>query len=210
MGKIFFQLFSTFVRKQGLLYRSFPKGGGNLNDSENQKFLNILYLENRVSLALFIGSKIYSNDYNDVEDCLQEVFLIVIRKSRTDDIANHPNLKGWLFAVAKNVAAKFNAAYMKNKSFLTVPVELTNHLSGEDFTEQVLENIVYSNIDREKLIGDMMSELTANEREIFELRLQKLTNKEIAEMLNKSESTVKSTYSRLKPKLRQIISKEAN
>jgi len=56
----------------------------------------------------------------------------------------------------------------------------------------------------------MMSELTKSEREIFELRLQKMSNREIADVLNKSESTVKSTYSRLKPKLKKIINEEVN
>jgi len=172
--------------------------------NDNQNFLNVLYLENRVSLALFIGSRIYSKDYNDIEDCLQEVFLIVIRKSMTENLAAHPSPKGWLFEIAKNVALKFNAVYMKQKTFAS---SLENFLE-RDFTEQLIEDIAYNEIDQDTLIADMMSQLTANEREIFSLRLQKFSNKEIAEMLNKSESTVKSTYSRLKPKLKQIIKEE--
>jgi len=108
--------------------------------SIKNNFLNILYLENRTALALFINSLIYSNNRNDVEDCLQEVFLIVIRKSKTDDIENHPNIKGWLFTIAKNVANKFNSVYMKIKSGNSVaPESLTD---GEDFTQQILEDIV--------------------------------------------------------------------
>jgi RNA polymerase sigma factor (sigma-70 family) len=135
------------------------------------------------------------------------VFLIVIRKSKTAHIENHPNIKGWLFAIAKNVARKFNAAYMKAKG---QSADIDIELSEDDFTEQLLEDIIYDETNQEKLLDDMRSELTVNEREIFELRLKKLSNKEIAEVLNKSESTVKSTYSRLKPKLKKIIDLEVN
>ncbi|MCL2633982.1 MAG: sigma-70 family RNA polymerase sigma factor [Oscillospiraceae bacterium] len=174
-------------------------------------YLNILYLENRTGLALFIDSIIYSKSRNDVEDCLQEVFLIVIRKVKTDGIngiESHPNVKGWLFAIAKNVAKKFNAAYMKTRNDDSIDPQLL--IGEDDFTEQVLENIIYDELDKEQLISDIMSELTKSEREIFELRLNNYSNREIAEVLNKSESTVKSTYSRLKPKLKSIIDKEVN
>jgi len=114
-------------------------------------FLNTLYLENRIGLALFINSLIYSKNCNDVEDCLQEVFLIVIRKSKTDNIEAHPNIKGWLFSIARNVASRFNAAYMKVKTNSADSAEL----SEEDFSEQLLEDIVYSETNREKLLDDM-------------------------------------------------------
>ena len=169
-------------------------------------FLNTLYLENRTSLALFINSLIYSKNCNDVEDCLQEVFLIVIKKSKTDNIEAHPNIKGWLFTIAKNVVSRFNAAYMKARANASDSAEL----SEEDFSEQLMEDIIYSETNQEKLLSDMRNELSKSEREIFELRLKKLSNKEIAEILNKSESTVKSTFSRLKPKLRKIIDTEVN
>ena len=169
-------------------------------------FLNTLYLENRTSLVLFINSLIYSKNCNDAEDCLQEVFLIVIRKSKTDDIENHPNIKGWLFSIAKNVVSRFNVAYMKARASASDSAEL----SEEDFSEQLTEDIIYNETNQEKLLSDMRNELSKSEREIFELRLKKLSNKEIAEILNKSESTVKSTFSRLKPKLRKIIDTEVN
>ena len=177
-------------------------------------FLNILYSQNRTGLALFINSVIYSKNRNDIEDCLQEVFLIVIRKSKADGInslENHPNIKGWLFAIAKNVTHKFNSAYMK-----TSKTELDNSVNAElltgeeDFTEQLLEDIIFDEINKEQLIGNLKSELTKSEREIFELRMKKFNNREIADMLNKSESTVKSTYSRLKPKLIRVINEEVN
>jgi len=179
-----------------------------LGELNKNRFLNLLYSENRTTLALFISSRIYSKNSNDVEDCLQEVFLIVIRKSKTEDIESHPNIKGWLFMIAKNVANKFNTAYMKRKSASSNSPNSELLINEEDFTEQILEDIIYNETNQEKLLNDMKNELTKNEREIFELRLQKLSNKEIAEVLNKSESTVKSTYSRLKPKLKNIINKE--
>jgi RNA polymerase sigma factor (sigma-70 family) len=161
---------------------------------------------------LFIGSRIYSKDYNDIEDCLQEVFLIVIRKAKTENLEQHPNLKGWLFEIAKNIAYKFNTAYMKTKSGLCNFENLgdIDSLHTADFTKQLLEDMVYGEIDQEQLIDTMKSGLTASEREIFELRMQSFSNTEIAALLNKSESTVKSTYSRLKPKLKQIIFEEVN
>ena len=166
-----------------------------------QEFLNRLYAENRTNLALYINSIIYSKSHDDIEDCLQETFLIVIRKSKTSDIADHPDIKGWLFTIAKNVSYKFNTAYMKRKSLSTSEIEIKH----QDFTDQLLEDIIYSEIDQENLLNDIESGLTTSEREIFELRQQNFKYKEIAEILNKSESTVKSTYSRLKPKIESII-----
>jgi len=142
-----------------------------------------------------------------VEDCLQEVFLIVIRKAKTDNIESHPNIKGWLYTIAKNVSKKFNTSYMKNKEH-TINPELMQ--GEEDFSHQLIEDITYNETNKEKLLSNMKNELSKSEREIFELRLKKLNNKEIAEILNKSESTVKSTYSRLKPKIMKIIDTEVN
>lgn len=174
---------------------------------DNTEFLNRLYLENRIKLALFIKSIIYSKNYDDAEDCLQETFLIVIKKSHTEDISNHPNIKGWLFTIAKNVSLKFNSAYMKDKANLTDP-ECLEYVAGEqDFTEQLIEDIIYEETDKEKLLDNITSELTQSERKIFELRQKNLKNQEIAKALNKSESTVKSTYSRLKPKVEAEIKK---
>ena len=170
-------------------------------------FLNQLYLENRINLTLFIKSIIYSKSYNDAEDCLQETFLIVIRKSQTDDISNHPNIKGWLFSIAKNVSLKFNSAYMKDKSHLTDPEGLEFAVGEQDFTEQLIEDIIYEETDKDELVENITLELTQSERKIFELRQQNFKNKEIAGMIGKSESTVKSTYSRLKPKVEAEIKK---
>ena len=167
----------------------------------NKALLESLYLENREQIAIYIKSKIYSKEQSDVDDCVQETFMIAIKKSLTADLGEHPNIKGWLFKVAKNVIAKFNIARMKTKEKIDKDVKMDLIIDGNDPINQLIEDLAYEEFDIETLRSEIIGVLTESERVLFDLRVKGLSFKEISNILHKTEDAVGSKYRRIRQKL---------
>ena len=171
----------------------------------NDDFIVNLYSDYNKRIAYFIKSQIYSKDFADVEDCVQEVFLIVTRKVKSDSMPNHPNTLGWLYSIAKNVSNKFNASYLKNKTIRLESEDADAIFNDSDFANQSIEDIIYKEINQEELIHKMKGSLPKNERDLFEMKFEKrLSNDEIADILNKSNDAVRTKCTRIKQKLKDF------
>ena len=173
---------------------------------KNKAFLSKLYSENRKNILRFINSQIYSKNIDDVEDCVQEVFLVAVRKSQSVDIENHPNIKGWLFLIAKNIVSRFNRAYIKANHAMDAESDI-NLLVEEDFTNQMIEDIIYEAVDKEKLMNDLTENLSENDKILFMMKRKGKSNKEISVIFNISENAVASRYKRLRQKLKKLYEK---
>lgn len=172
------------------------------------EFITELYNKYSKGLSIFIKSQIYSKNFQDIEDCVQNVFRVVAEKIKTDeDSYNHSNIKGWLYEISKKICLKLNADYMKNKTIVLEKESLVDKIFIEDdFADQATEDIFYNDINQESLINDLKSKLPKNERDLFELKFeQKLKNKEIAVILNKSEDAIKVKCSRIKQKMKILL-----
>ena len=173
----------------------------------NDKLLADLYSENRERIAIYIKSKIYSKEQADVYDCVQEVFLIAFKKSLETNLGEHPNIKGWLFKVAQNVALKFNTSYMKARENLEIEQDMSLIPDSNSPINQLIEDIAFDEIDIEKFRADLTEILTENENDLFDMKFVGKTNKEISVVLNISENAVKQKYKRIRQKLKSHYEK---
>lgn len=151
----------------------------------------------------FIKTQIYSKKYNDVEDCAQEVFLKAVMKSQDIDIENHPNIKGWLISIAKNIIKQFNRDYMKNKYKIDTEVDV-NSVIQKDFTYQLIEDMIYDDIDINKFKDKLIQALSENDKTLYIMKSKGLSNREISVILNITENAVSSRFKRIKQKLKKL------
>lgn len=137
--------------------------------------------------------KMIGND-EDSKDILQEVFISVYKK--IDGFREESSLKTWLFRIASNKTIDF---LRREKRFKAeeLPETLNAKSNPLKYTERSL---------KKELINIALSKLKDEEREIVILKeLDGFTFKEIAEIKDLPENTVKTKlYSSLK-KLRKII-----
>ncbi len=137
--------------------------------------------------------RMIGND-EDSRDILQEVFINVYKK--IDSFREESSLKTWLFRIASNKTIDF---LRKEKRFKAeeLPETLKEKSNPLQHTEQVL---------KKDLVNKALMKLKEEEREIVIMKeLDGFTFREIAEIKEIPENTVKTKlYTSLK-KLRKII-----
>ncbi len=130
----------------------------------------------------------------DAKDVLQEVFVNVFKK--IDGFREESSLKTWLFRIASNKTIDF---IRREKRFKAeeLPETLKSGTNPLKFTEKSL---------KKDLVYKALMELKEEEREIVIMKeIDGFTFREIAEIKNMPENTVKTKlYTSLK-KLRKII-----
>lgn len=132
----------------------------------------------------------------DAEDILQETFIAFHKKMNS---VNESYYKSYLFRTAYhkalNLIKKRNA---KNKL-------VTNYHEMEHLVDEQTEN----NTQQNELINDALSQLKPKEALLIELQFyQKMNYKQIAEVLETTQSAVDSKLVRAKKKLIKIITEQ--
>jgi RNA polymerase sigma factor (sigma-70 family) len=139
-------------------------------------------------------------NYSQTDDIFQE-FLIAVYKS-LDMFKGEAKLSTWLIRIAIN----------KCKDYLKSPfhrmIRWKNDMHQKDFSQSP-EELSLEKEKRQHLIQTILS-LPVKYREIFVLRYyQEMTIKEISEILNVNESTVRTRLARGKEKLQARLGGEA-
>lgn len=139
-----------------------------------------------------------TNNELDAEDVLQESFVSAFRN--VDSYRGTASIGAWLKRIVINNAL---TAVRKRKVDLT-PVEAYDELV--DFSDNENDDMLYLNVER---IRNAIQLLPDGYRVVFSLYLMEgYDHKEIASILNISESTSKSQYNRSKKKLQKILREE--
>lgn len=133
---------------------------------------------------------------SDVDDLVQEVYLDVLKKKKS--IENHPDIQGWLCIATKYVIKR----YWRSKSVDLVPLEFVDEI--EDPTS--FENIIEDNEYVKKLMVFINKSLSWADYEIFDFKcIKRLSNDQIAEILDIKRTAVDAKVTRLRKKLKNII-----
>ena len=132
----------------------------------------------------------YLHNMEDAEDILQDTLIQFLRNNPT--FANDNHEKAWLITVASNLS-KNKILYLKRRQ--------TDELSEELVGESEKEDLAY--------VWEAVKQLPEKYREVVHLFYQEgYATKEIAEILGRNESTVRSDLKRGRDKLKTIL-KEA-
>ena len=135
---------------------------------------------------------------SDAEDLLQEVFIAFYKKM---DTINENAYSSYLFRTAYHKSLNYIKKRKKTEKFRHPDKGLENIAEQQNNSEQQ-EKL-------NKIISSCMQKLKPEQAFILELQFfQKKSYKEIAEILETSESAVDSKLVRAKRKLRKIVSSE--
>ena len=131
----------------------------------------------------------YLHNMSDAEDILQDTLIQFIKTDPAFESAEHE--KAWLLRVAANLS-KNKIQYNKLRE-----------------TDELAEELTSEEKDDLAFVWDAVKELPENFREVVHLFYQEgYATKEIAEILGKNESTVRSDLKRGREKLKVVL-KEA-
>lgn len=131
----------------------------------------------------------YLHNMSDAEDILQDTLIQYIKKAPVFESENHE--KAWLITVAANLS-KNKIEYMK--------IRKADELS-EELVAEKKEDLAF--------VWDAVKQLPEKYREVVHLFYQEgYSTKDIASILNRNESTVRSDLNRARGQLKNIL-KEA-
>jgi len=149
---------------------------------------------------LFYFFRMLGGDKEKAQDFLQDLLLKIIAPK------NSPvqNVKAWIFTMAHNMC-KNEYRNHKVRDVFDTNYDLdsfADHSANlKNFPEKMLENNLF-----EKAINRELDEMNENQRSIFILKFQEgLTIKEISQILDCSEGTIKSRLFNVTKKLAQKL-----
>ena len=137
--------------------------------------------------AVFTYILMMVKDYQQAEDLTQETFIKAYRKHHT--FSHKSSMKTWLFSIAQNTTKD----YLRKKNPLRNYLSLTlNEQDVAPLPHQMMEMN-----EQEVVLFRALQNLKSNYRQVIILRkLKEFSTKETAEVLDWSESKVKSTLLR--------------
>ena len=170
-------------------------GRGKDKERASEKFFNQIYSDHYDSIYFRVKNILYSKIADDISSCTQETFTRAWMN--IESLQNHQNIAGWLVVTAKNIAQNFNSRYLtniKNSNYSATDAET---IAEENFTEK---------IDSELVAEKILSQLSASERKLYELKhVMGLSNEDIGKIFEISPNAVASRNKRLKDKLAELV-----
>lgn len=140
-----------------------------------------------------------TNNELDAEDVLQEAFVSAFKNMHS--YRGTASIGAWL----KRIVINNSITAIKKRKADLVPIE--EHHQFADIIDTGDDEALYLNVDK---IRNAIQLLPDGYRVVFSLYLMEgYDHQEIASILNISESTSKSQYSRSKKKLQKILKEEA-
>ncbi len=165
----------------------------------NEKALSELY--DRYEARIY--SYIYRRTGNETlaEDLTAQVFLKMLEAIRSDK-AWHSSFSGWLYRIAHNAVIDY---YRLRDRQQQVSLEDTLTATASDHNPVVMAEV---SLDAERL-RSAISRLTDEQAEVITLRfLEGYNISEVADMLDKTEGSIKALQYRAVTTLRQLLQHE--
>lgn len=176
------------------------KGGAAFTKKANKKradeLLKSAYEENYVSIYRYCFSKLKNNEMT--EDCVQDAFLVLYKKYLNDEAVAY--VKSFLMKTASNfVLKKFDEIKRMQQQ-----VNIEDVINIPSQSEDVDERLTFDEYSRQ--ISAALSTLDAD---IFKLRyIDEYKIEEIAKRLDMSIPAVTTRLSRIRQKLKKILTLE--
>ncbi|HEY7033604.1 MAG TPA: sigma-70 family RNA polymerase sigma factor [Thermomicrobiales bacterium] len=127
------------------------------------------------------------------EDATQQVFTHALAQLHT---CRDESFRGWLYAIAHNVTANLVRSWRPSAS-----LEFAFDLSDDGASPEDMA------IDAEsaRRLGELLAQLTPEQREVIELRFGGVSIRETARLLGKSEGAIKQVQFRATTRLRSLM-----
>jgi RNA polymerase sigma-70 factor (ECF subfamily) len=167
-----------------------------MDNRKEERFKQILE-ENRG--RIYKICRYYCNHIQDREDLVQEV-LVNIWKS-LDNFRGDSTLSTWIYRIAVNTSISFSGKTCRNKQlFIDKAPENLHFLFEEDDLEQKFQ------IEEQlKALENSINQLSVIDKILISLVLEKLSLREIGEIVGLTEANVKVKIHRIKEQLRHLL-----
>lgn len=133
------------------------------------------------------------------EDLTGQTFLKLLEAIHKDQLW-HTSFKSWLYRIAHNLVVDY---YRKHKSKRLV--ELHEHLEGN---QPKLDQTIIQRLDLQR-VQYALQYLTEEQAQVIVLRFgEGLSNREVANIMGKSEGAIKALQHRALKALRQLLTEE--
>lgn len=155
-------------------------------NGDKEAFTNLI-LENQVKLYKIAKARLRNE--TDIEDVVQETMLILYTK--LPKLKDNTKFEIWLYKILIN---QCNKKYRKNKTNI-IPLDLIENQKAYSNEEKIEDKLDYEKIlDMFKKQDQMLLLLYYSNG---------YTTKQIAQILNKNENTIKTKLRRMKQKIRE-------
>lgn len=151
--------------------------------SGDQRAFDQLY--QRYERPLFAFVQRYLKNPEEAEEVFHDVFIKVLSHKSVEYL--NESVRGWLYVTARNMS--LNRIRKRQRKY-KVHEQLTNieELLSEDFENKKIEQ------DLSERVLERSKKLSTEQQEMLKMRLEGMTNKEIAEAKQVPEGTVKSRF----------------
>jgi RNA polymerase sigma factor (sigma-70 family) len=186
-----------------------PKQSEEVGILNRENFLNSLVANHNDRIAILIKAMINSVRPQDVEDCVQEVYLAAIKNK---NLENHPNIERWINITVRNIAWCFNKKQKSLRKILYIIDDdgVNFEVVCKDFANQVDEDIFFKDLTEQGTAEKILDSLTKIEYDFYKLKYnsrKKLSTKQIAEIMEKTEGAIRIFDMRLREKIKKIVRK---
>lgn len=175
-----------------------------MSKKEKEKFCEKLWLECEPQLRKICKYKL-SNNLSEVDDVIADAYLALCDAVENESELENP--KAWLYGTVNNLI-KFKYTEIKKTSKTMISIDNGDYILvyNVDFTEARLTDETIEDIRIE-----IESELLPAELTLLKLlHEKKLTQKEVAVILNTTTSAVKQKNYRLKKKIKEIAKEKTS
>lgn len=176
--------------------------------SEDERFVLDLVLDHKIKLVKIVTSRLGRCQTADVEDCLQDIFVLAfINKEK---LKTHPNPVSWLYVTASNVSYDARRRNLKREQHTVSFSDVMEYL-GEDGVENYItefhSNALEDTEDNKK--ERVLDELCDKEKELYRLKyVEKKDNRYLAEYYSTTEGCIRARLSQLRKHVRKIVEKQ--
>lgn len=181
----------------------------NTSDSElinrylqgNHRAFELLYGRYR-NLLYYHLNRLLNYNNSDIDDIFQQTWIKVI--DNLPKYKEQNNFGAWLKLIARNIVIDRARSAKRRGMVFTFNSEILIETCDEN--ESVFPWYELAEEDKSKTLDEAMQSLSREQRNVYELRCQNLSFKEIASKLNLSINTVLSQMSYAKKNLQNYIS----
>lgn len=171
-------------------------------ESKNKNYCENLWKEYEPNLRKICSYKLASCP-SEIDDVISNTYLALCKSINKGEIIDKP--KAWLYATLNNFI-KLKYAEMDKRKRVFVPLDAAEH---ELYYDVDFENVELDDDLIEQLRHEVLEELSVSDRTLYLLIYnKKLKFKNIAKILNSTESAIKQKHYRLKRKIKKIVRKK--
>lgn len=162
------------------------RGGGSMNRNEINAFIEGLYRTYHSELLQYAKGRISKED---AEDVINELWHMAVMKAEL--LYDHPNKVAWLYSALNICILRYRSN--KKSEAKTIPID-----------DEILGTIGREDTYQEGIFEEYKEFLTESEYKYIIYKFDKgMSNQEIADILNKSYSSVTSLGNRIKNKIKK-------